>query len=75
MLWTNQRMRTWLDDDMAKNNKAKDNDMKNTHVDIARTMKDMTLDGKGDQASMDTRTWKINMTSVDMDKTMTNDKH
>ena len=30
--------------------------------------KDMTLDGKGDDASMDTRTWKINMTSVDMDK-------
>ena len=39
---------TWLDDDMAKNNKAKDNDMKNTYVDIARTMKDMSLDGKGD---------------------------
>ena len=75
MLWTNQRMRTWLDDDMAKNNKAKDNDMKNTHVDITGTMKGMTLDDKGDQASMDTRTWKTNMTSVDMDKTMTNDKH
>ena len=48
MLWTKQRMTTWLDDDMAKNNKAKDNDMKNTHVVIARTMKDMSLDGKGD---------------------------
>ena len=39
---------TWLDDDMEKNNKKNENDMKNTHVDIARTMKDMTLDGKGD---------------------------
>ena len=66
---------TWLDDDIAKNNKAKDNDMKNTHVDITGTMKGMTLDDKADQASMDTSTWKTNMTSVDMDKTMTNDKH
>ena len=49
--------------------------MKNAYVDIARTMKDMTLDDKGDQASMDTRTWKAKMTNVDMDKTMTNDKH
>ena len=59
---------------MEKDNKEEDNDMKNTNVDITRTMKDMTLDGKGDQESMDTRTWKTSMTSVDNRYGQDNDK-
>ena len=84
MLWTKQRMRTWLDDDMEKTNKEKDNDMKNTHVDIARQwrtwnwMEKVTrkawIQGHGRQ------TWQVliwkrqwQMTSIDdMDKRQMN---